>query len=76
MLKAMIRNFKERKWQWVKQVEVFFVQLLDVQAAIPVVSYALENTGDIVGQFQKRIEKVLLYVNACYNCLLRCVETR
>ena len=39
----MIRNFKERKWQWVKQVEVFFVQLLDVQAAIPVVSYALEG---------------------------------
>ena len=46
MLRSMIQNFKENKWSWVKQVEVFLLQLLDLQVAIPIASYSMHEKED------------------------------
>ena len=74
MLKKLIENFSSGVWRWVKGVEFFMLQILDVAVAVPVVSYALETTGEYQ-DVQKRVYKVLLYVNSCESCLHHSVLT-
>ena len=65
MLRKLIANFSSGVWRWVKG---------DVAVAVPVASYALETTGEYQ-DVQKRVDEVLLYENACGNCLQHSVLT-
>lgn len=53
---------------WVKETEIYMVQFLDVPVAVPVTSSHLEKTSDS-NDVKLRIEEVLLYIQACENCL-------
>ena len=63
-------------WRWVKGVEVFILQILDVAAAVPVASYFLETTREYQA-VPKRVDKVFLfYIHFCENCFPHLVLTR
>lgn len=53
---------------WVKETEIYMVQFLDVPVAVPVTSSHLEKISDS-NDVKLRIEEVLLYIQACENCL-------
>ena len=74
MLKKLIKMFSEKRLKWVKQIEVFMIQLLDLYVAVPIASYDLEETGESE-DVQRRVEEVLLYANTCRNCLKLCMST-
>ncbi|XP_066934637.1 uncharacterized protein [Clytia hemisphaerica] len=68
MLKNLIRMFTEKNLKWVKQVEVFMIQMLDICVAVPIASYGLDETGEaevVTG----RMDEVFQYANACDQCL-------
>ena len=68
MLKDLVRDFKTKNRAWIKEGEVFFLQLLDYFVAIPVAVYYLSEAGqweDVLN----RLKEVVLYVSACGECL-------
>ena len=74
MLNYLISKFNQGELKWVKETEVYMVQFLDIPVAVNVASYYLENTGDS-NDVKLHIEEVLLYVQACENCLLNSVKS-
>ena len=61
MLKDLIREFKTKYRSWIKEGEVFFLQLLDYFFAIPVAVHYLSEAGqweDVLN----RLKEVVLYV--------------
>ena len=68
MLHCLVSKFKKGELKWVKETEIYMVQFLDVPVAVPVTSSHLEKTSDSNG-VKLRIEEVLLYIQACENCL-------
>ena len=68
MLKDLIRDFKTKTRAWIKEGEVFFLQLLDYFVAIPVAVYYLSEAGqweDVLN----RLKEAVLCVSACGECL-------
>ena len=70
MLRDLIRDFKTKILicAWIKEGEVFFLQLLDYFVAIPVAIYYLSEAGqweDVLN----RLKDVVLYASACGKCL-------
>ena len=62
-----------------KQIEVFLLQLLDIQVALAIALYALDMALDDAGDHASiaaRVQEVLLYANSCSYCLLLCVESK
>ena len=74
MLNSLISKFKKGELKWIKEIEVYMVQFLDVPVAVHVASYHIEKTGDS-DDVELRIEEVLVYVKACENCLLGSVKS-
>ena len=54
--------------QWVKQLEVYIIQLLDKPLGLLVVSHGLDKAVE-AEDVQGRVEEVLFYMNCCLNCL-------
>ena len=74
MLQNLINEFKEGTRHWVKQGEVFMLQLLDQLIAIPIAIYLLEKSGTHI-DIDLRLKEVLLYVTSCGTCLHQCKAT-
>ena len=55
-------------------MEVFILQILDVAVPVKVAVYALETTGEYQ-DVEKRVNKILLYLNSCRNYLKHSVLT-
>lgn len=75
ILQSMIQNFQEQNWKWINQMEVYFLQLLDLQIAVPIATYGLASSGDS-DMIADRVQEILLYVNACERCLKTACETK
>ena len=66
MLQKLINDFKNER-SWIKNGEVFFVQL-DYFVALPVAVFYLSQSGqwdDVL----LRLKTVLMYLNSCNECL-------
>ena len=63
MAKDLIQDFKEKNRAWVKNGEVFFIQLLDCFVAVPIAVYYLSEAGK--WNVLSRLKEVLLYISAC-----------
>eukprot|EP00795_Rhopilema_esculentum_P007960 gene7960-13856_t len=74
MLKTLINYFKTGDRTWVKETEVFMIQLLDSLVAVPVAAYHFEKTGEWEG-VRERVKEALLYVNSCTRCLVHAVTS-
>ena len=70
----LIDDFRMRRRKWVKQAEVFLLQLLDLYVAIPFAVQYLETSGDS-SAVRKRVNEVLLCLNSCYTCLKSSIDT-
>ena len=70
LAKDLIKDFKEKNRAWVKNSEVFSIQLLDCFVAVPIAVYYLGEAGkwnDVLS----RLKKVLLYIPVIHICLQR-----
>ena len=68
MLQKLINDFKKNERSWIKNGEVFFVQLLDYFVAVPVAVFYLSQSGqwdDVL----LRLKTVLMYLSSCNECL-------
>lgn len=74
MLKTLINDFKTGERTWVKETEVFMIQLLDSLVAVPFAAYHVEKTGEWE-EVRERVKEVLLYVNSCSRCLVHAVAS-
>ena len=68
MLKDLIRDLKTKNRAWIKEGEVFFLQLLDYFVAIPAAVYYLSEAGQSEDVLN-RLKEVVLYFSACGECL-------
>ena len=68
MLKNLMKMFKDGRYSWVKQGEVFLLHLLDDMVAFPIAIYHLDKSGDHI-DVEKRVKEVLTYASACCTCL-------
>ena len=74
MLQNLINESEEGTRHWVKQGEVFMLQLLHQLIAIPIAIYLLEKSGTHI-DIDLREKEVLLYVTSCGTCLHQCKAT-
>ena len=74
MFNCLKSKFKKGELKWIKEIEVYMVQFLDVPVAVYVASYHIDKTGDS-NDVKLRIEEVLVYVQAFKNCLLGSVKS-
>ena len=68
MLQTLIAEFKEENRKWVKQGEVFLLQLMDHLIAIPVGIHFLDKSGthEHIEQRVKEVLCMLLHVEHAY----------
>ena len=68
MLKSLLKEFNDNQRTWIKNGEVFMLQLLDKTIAVPVAVYYI-STSSSAEDVEQRVFEVLDYVTACSNCL-------
>ena len=73
-LEWLISIFKSKERTWVKSVEVYMVQFLDIKVAVPIATFSLEKEGDAEDLYE-RVTRVLKYLTSCNNCLLKAKHT-
>ena len=68
MLSDLIKHFKENRYVWIKQGEVFMMQLLDKMVDVPIAVYYLlqSNSHEDIAE---RSKQVLIYASSCSCCL-------
>ena len=68
MLKSLLKEFNDNQRTWIKNGEVFMLQLLDKTIAVPVAVYYI-STSSSAEDVEQHIFEVLDYVTAYSNCL-------
>ena len=68
MLKILLKEFNDNQRTWIKNGEVFMLQLLDKTIAVPVAVYYI-STSSSAEDVEQLVFEVLDYVTACINCL-------
>ena len=58
MLENLIKMFKDGRYSWVRQGEVFLLHLLDDMVAFPIAIYHLDKSGDRI-DVENRVKEVL-----------------
>ena len=74
LLQYFINSFKAETITWVKQGEVFMVQLLDVIIAVPFAVFYLSKPSNSE-EVETRVRTALLYLSVCTECLKTAKET-
>ena len=74
-LNDLIKHFKESRYGWIKQGEVFMIQLLDKMVAIPVAIYYLLQSSSHE-DIAKRFKEVLIYASSCSCCIQEAMQSQ
>ena len=70
-----LKEFNDNQRNWIKNGEVFMLQLLDKTIGVPIAVYYLSQSSD-AADVEKRVFPVLHYTTSCSNCLKAAKDTK